>query len=268
MYLPNVKVRNLSINSNLDILDTLFIGKTRHDFSRLASTNDYAIELLSKTKPAEGTVITADYQWAGRGQIGSVWQAAAGSNLLMSIILYPSFLPARASFLLNQVFSLAVSDAVGLLVGSLPAVKWPNDIYINGKKAGGLLVQNSLQGSRIQWSVVGIGLNVNQQNFDPSLSAATSLALALGHSFDRELLLAGLCQALERRYLQLRAGEKDIILRDYLNRLYRFGEDYWYELPSGERLWGRIVGVDAFGKLRLLHAQGESSFGLKEIIFL
>ena len=268
MYLPNVKVRNLSINSNLDILDTLFTGRTRHDFPRLASTNDYAIELLSKTKPAEGTVITADYQWAGRGQIGSSWLAAAGSNLLMSVIFYPSFLPARESFLLNQIFSLAVSDAVGLLAGSQPAVKWPNDIYIEGKKAGGLLVQNSLQGSRIQWSVVGIGLNVNQQDFDESLPMATSLALTFGRSFDRETLLAGLCKTLERRYLQLRAGEQRIILHDYLNRLYRFGEDGWYGLPSGERLWGRIVGVDNFGKLRLLHAQGESSYGLKEIVFL
>jgi hypothetical protein len=62
--------------------------------------------------------------------------------------------------------------------------------------------------------------------------------------------------------------DRDIILRDYLNRLYRFGEDCWYGLPSGERLWARIVGIDAFGKLRLLHAQGESSFGLKEIVFL
>ena len=186
----------------------------------------------------------------------------------MSVIYYPSFLPARESFLLNQVFSLAVSDAVGLLAASQPAVKWPNDIYVDGRKAGGLLVQNSLQGSRIQWSVVGIGLNVNQQEFDASLPMATSLARAFGRSFDRELLLAGLCQMLEKRYLQLRAGEQRIILQDYLSRLYRFGEDCWYELPSGERLWGRIVGVDAFGKLRVLHAQGESSFGLKEIVFL
>lgn len=194
--------------------------------------------------------------------------AEARQNLLMSVILYPSFLQARLQFRLNMALALAVAEAADALTGLRVQVKWPNDIYIDDKKVGGLLLQNSLSGPVLQWTVAGLGLNVNQTIFDPSLPKAHSLALATGRAYAVDDALAAVCQAMERRYLQLRAGEARLIERDYLSRLYRLGEDALYRRPGGEAFSGRIVGIDEQGKLRLLHAGGEEAFGLKEIQFV
>jgi BirA family biotin operon repressor/biotin-[acetyl-CoA-carboxylase] ligase len=252
----------------LSLINTLFLGNVVVDFPEIGSTNDYATEWLSKTRPAEGTVVTAGYQWAGRGQIGSTWAAEARQNLLMSVILYPSFLQARLQFRLNMALALATAEAADALTGLRTQVKWPNDIYLHNRKVAGLLLQNSLSGALLQWTVAGLGLNVNQRVFDAALPRAYSLALATGRNYELDDVLAAVCQAMERRYLQLRAGEAMLIERDYLSRLYRLGEDALYRRPEGPVFSGRIVGIDQQGKLRLLHAGGEESFGLKEVQFV
>lgn len=250
------------------INNTLFVGNVVLDFPEMASTNDYAVEMLTKTKPSEGTVITAGYQWAGRGQIGSTWVAPARQNLLMSVILYPNFLAAHHQFRLNQAMSVAVADAVRNLGAPDVSVKWPNDIYLGNQKTAGLLIQNSLSGSWIQWSVVGIGLNVNQEEFDPNLPNATSMAKACAQTFVLEEVRAELCRCIEHRYLQLRSGEGAILQRDYLSNLYRFGQDACYRRPDGSVFYGRITGTDEQGKLCISHDKGEEKFGLKEIQFI
>ncbi len=173
--------------------NTLFIGKVYLRFDELSSTNDHAAELLApehpshtKSKPAEGTVIRADSQSAGRGQFGSRWESAAGKNLTFSVILYPEWLEIEAQFYLSMAVALAVHNAVcEVYRGPLPVqIKWPNDLYLGDQKMGGILIQNSLSGARIQSSIIGIGLNVNQLHFDPDLPNPVSLASASGHAFD------------------------------------------------------------------------------------
>ena len=129
-------------------------------FEVLSSTNTYATELLAKTTPSEGTVISAGFQEAGRGQIGSSWTASAGKNLLLSVIPYPRWLAARQQFTLSQAVALAVADTISSATGKMAEVKWPNDVYLEGKKLAGILIQNSLSGTYLQNAVVGIGLNV------------------------------------------------------------------------------------------------------------
>jgi BirA family biotin operon repressor/biotin-[acetyl-CoA-carboxylase] ligase len=250
-----------------NLTNTLFIGKVLLHFEELDSTNTYALNLLSKNKPSEGTVITAHNQSNGRGQIGRNWQSEPRKNLTISLILYPKFLPARQQFLLNQAIALGISDYLQHHFKDVQ-IKWPNDIYIGDRKICGILIQNILSGSSIQASVVGIGLNVNQTSFASDLPNPTSMAKVLKKIFNLDVQLAKLCECLEIRYLQLRSDNIALIQRDYLERLYRFQETALYKYPDGKLFSGQIVGVTDTGKLRIHHQRGEEQFEFREVIFV
>lgn len=246
--------------------NTLFIGKVTHYFNELASTNAYATDLLSKSKPSEGTAIVAGYQTAGRGQIGRSWHASPGCNVLASVILYPRWLDARTQFGLSQAAALAVADTVRPYA---PAqVKWPNDVYVGDAKVAGILIQNSLSGSRIQWSVVGIGLNVNEADFPPDLPKAASLLQISGHPVPLDAIREELFRHLEQRYLQLKA-HPERLAADYLANLYRHGAWHNYlRTDTGQWFVGKITGIDAAGRLGLLSEDGiHHHFDLKEVVF-
>ena len=244
------------------------MGKVVHRFGTLSSTNQYATELLAKSEPAEGTVILADAQTAGRGQFGSSWESQAGENLLFSLILYPRFLPPRDQFLLAQLTALAIADVVAALVPARVQVKWPNDIYIGDRKVAGILIQNQLGPGQIQHCIVGVGLNTNQTQFPPHLPNPTSLALATGANLDREALLDELLAGLEQRYLMLKNGRTDNLRADYRERLYGRGYPMTFRLPEGRSFDGRIIGVDPYGKLKVEGSEGRINlFRPKEISY-
>ncbi len=247
--------------------NTLFIGKVLLQLNKLDSTNSHALYLLSKNKPSEGTVITAWSQEQGRGQIGRSWKSEAGKNLTFSIIFYPLFLTARQQFTLNQAIALGVYDYVSQYVDNVK-VKWPNDIYVNDKKICGILIQNVLSGVKIQSSVVGIGLNINQSDFDEDIPNPTSLILEKLTSFDLSKELESLCGKIEIRYLQLRAGNYTRLQNDYLQNLYRFQQEALYQYPEGAVFNGKIVGLSETGKLIIHHNKGEELFDVRELNFI
>ena len=250
------------------IENTLFIGKVIQHFETIESTNAYAINLVSKSNPSEGTVISAYSQTHGRGQIGSKWQSEPGMNLTLSVILFPSFLQATQQFLLNQAIALGVYDFLSQLLPTDLTLKWPNDIYYKKRKLGGILLQSGLKGQQLLWCVAGIGINVNQTSFDKELPNPTSLQL-IGHkNVEIVTLLPQLCQHLEFRYLQLRNGQHDKIKADYLQCCYRYMEEHLFERPSGEIFAGKITGVNPIGKLLITHQNGEEAFGMKEVRFV
>ena len=255
--------------------NTLFTGKVYHRFDELPSTNDYAAELIAKSTPPEGTVVRADSQSAGRGQFGSRWESAAGKNLTFSIIFYPNWLEISARFHLSMAVALALMDTVHRLPSTVRRppppvkIKWPNDLYLGDRKAGGILIQNALSGQFLQSSVVGIGLNVNQPEFDPSIPNPTSLALAFGHNFDLEVLSDTLLECLEQRYLQLKAGHRAELKAAYEAHLYRSGVPARYARADGSEFTGTIRGVGADGCLRVENESGrEEVFDLKDIRFI
>ncbi len=248
--------------------NTLFIGKVALRFGTLSSTNQYATDLLAKTEPAEGTVIMADDQTRGRGQIGSSWDSRKGLNLLLSFILYPRFLTPSRQFRLSQAVALAVADTVARYLERAVKVKWPNDIYTGDRKLAGILIQNILGSGNIRASVTGIGLNVNQREFPAELPNPTSLALETARDHDRDDLFRHLCLDLERRYLQLRAGKGDVLDSDYLDKMYGYGLWGDFSLPDGSKFRGRIAGVEPDGHLRVERKGGwEEHFRPKEIIY-
>ena len=256
--------------------NTLFIGKVYHRFGELPSTNDYAAELVAKSTPPEGTVVRADSQTAGRGQFGSRWESAAGQNLTFSIVLYPNWLEIGAQFYLSMAVALSLHDTVhprSLGAGCLPSteikIKWPNDLYIGDRKAGGILIQNALSGQFLQSSIIGIGLNVNQLEFDASLPNPTSPALAFGRDLDLEAVFDRLLDCLEHRYLQLKSGRRAEIKAGYEEHLYRWGSPSRFARAGGAEFTGVIQGVGTDGRLRVENEAGqEEVFDLKEVRFL
>lgn len=246
-------------------MNTLFIGKNFVELETVASTNTFALELLG-SGPAEGTVVLARHQTAGRGQQGSMWLAQPGLNLTFSVVLYPDFLAVKELFLLNKMIACALQAAVAdLLPGALVQIKWPNDLLVNGSKVAGILIETSLESQRIRSAVVGIGVNVNQTEFDPLVHGkATSLALVTGLEWDARAVLWKVLERLEGGYLMVRAGRKAEIERDYLRHLYAYQEDSLVEV-DGKQTVAHIVGVDGDGRLAVQQGGKLYFYAVKEI---
>jgi BirA family biotin operon repressor/biotin-[acetyl-CoA-carboxylase] ligase len=246
---------------------TLFTGQQLIWLPACPSTNSEAQQLLRENRASEGCTVITDDQFAGRGQRGNQWLAAPGENLTLSIVWLPTFLDASQQFLLSQAVALGVHDWAETLLqpSDKLRVKWPNDLYFGTQKFGGILIENSLSGAKIQSSIVGIGLNVNQRHF--AVPTATSLGVLTGRYFQREPLAARLLECLEKRYLQLRAGQVGQLRRDYLAALYRYQEVHEYEV-AGRRVRGQIVGVEPDGRLAVEIDGQVQRFGLQEIKYV
>lgn len=252
---------------------TLFIGKRFIYLDEINSTNDYATKMLLREKTLEGTAIFTDSQTNGRGQQQNSWQSEPKKNIAISFILYPNFLPAEKQFYLNQAISLAVFDSIKKIIDGVK-IKWPNDILIKGRKTAGILIENSLSGKKINSSIIGIGINVNQISFPDEIKNATSLKIEnqkKNHQKDDDFHLLNmvhiLCQETENRYLQLREGKYDLLKRDYLNALYCYQELHQFQTSEGI-FNGQILGVGDEGKM-IVGVNGKlKSFAFKEITFL
>ena len=244
------------------MLNTIVIGKVLLRFDELSSTNDYAAEIIAKSRPNEGTVVWADRQTAGRGQFGSSWESAPEENLTLSVILYPTFLAPQHAFRLSQCTALAVLDTVRhYLPGAASAIKWPNDIYIGDLKTAGILIQNSLGGGQISHSIVGIGLNVNQSLFHSAAPNPTSLKLQQGAALPREAVAATLFEALAQRYTQLQYAFGSLA-KDYHNALYRLDRPGRYMDAQGNIFTATLRRVLDDGRLALEMDNGFAYFDL------
>jgi len=260
---------NLNYTLQNNIFLALFVGQSLVKLHEVDSTNDYLKNLLSNSKPLiEGTVIMAEYQTAGRGQKGNVWKSEKGANLTFSILLRPSFLNVNQQFQLNKAVSLGISDVLIEILGKEAKIKWPNDVYFNNQKLGGILIENTIKGNFLKESIVGIGLNVNQKEFDVNDDRATSLSKILHQDYDLDKLLSQICGAIESRYLQLKANKNQLLDKDYLRRLFRLDESHQFEIAH-QNFEGVIKGVTPSGRLSMQLSNGEQmDLDLKEVKFI
>lgn len=252
-----------------NIFSGLFVGQNFVRIKEVDSTNNFLKELASNSKPLiEGTVIMAETQYAGRGQQQNGWHAEPGKNLTFSILLKPSFLPVTQQFDLVRAISLGVFDALQPLLGDNLKIKWPNDIYYSDRKLGGMLIENMIQGGQIKNAIVGIGLNVNQQDFPDSLPNATSVKQILQQDYDLNTLLSDICRHVEAYYLNLKAGKILFVRETYLTRLYRLNEQREFKSKDGQ-FAGTIKNVRDNGILVVENNNHEElEFSLKEIEFV
>ena len=247
--------------------NTLFVGKVYHQLDETPSTNAFAAELLASSNALEGTLVMAAVQSQGRGYSGNAWVSEKGKNLLMSVILKPTFLQARQQFYLNELVTLGFFDALKPKLGNNLKIKWPNDIYYKDEKLAGILIENSLNGNFIQHSIIGIGLNVNQTKFSESVENAVSLKMITKSEWNLISLLENICEKIEARYLQLKNNQLHSLQQDYMKALYRLEEEHWYK-KDGKKFKAKIVGLNPEGKLMLATDKGWDAYGFKEVEFV
>jgi len=247
-------------------LHTLFIGHPVKILEQVDSTNSYALNLIREAPPAEGYLVWAKEQLAGRGQRGAKWNSEPLANLTFSVILRPQFLPINEQFQLTKAIALGIAGFVSHLLEDSADVKikWPNDIYVKNCKIAGILIENVLEQATLKYSVVGIGLNLNQTVFDPSIPNPTSLKLLTGKEFNTEDCLLQLCSFIEKRYLDLRKADYPQIDEAYHNLLYRRGAESHFKW-NGETIAAEIEGVNKAGRLLLKKKLVNNSYDTMEV---
>lgn len=247
---------------------TIFVGKNHIHCTELSSTNDKAIELLQDNIP-EGTVITSLHQNKGRGQSGNVWHSETGKNVLFSVVLYPKFLQVQEQFYLTMAMALAVQKTTEYFISDKSVqIKWANDILVQGKKISGMLIENQISGNKWQSSVIGIGINVNQNVFDSSIEhKTTSCIIETDKKTELFKWYEILCQYIEQYYLKLKNNELEPIKTDYTQNLAGYQEIRNY-IVNQKILQGIVLGVNKQGKLAVQHDDSINYYAIKEIEWL
>ena len=233
----------------------------------VASTNVYLKELARKQLLDEGTVIVTRNQTEGKGQRGNAWESEAGKNITCSILLYPSFLSIHRYFLLSEAIALGVKETLDFYTRGI-SLKWPNDVYHDERKIAGILIENELMGNKYHSSVVGIGVNVNQERFLSNAPNPISLKQITGLYHDKEVLLNELVQKILYRYEQLKAGNTESLIGMYHEGLYHKTGFHRYEDNEGI-FFARIDRVSDDGFLHLVTDRNEErNYAFKNVRFL
>lgn len=256
--LQNNTFSRLYLRQNLIVLD------------EVTSTNDYLKVLLSNIKPLpEATAIMANHQSQGKGQRGSSFLDSPGETLMISFVLYPIDLSLSQSFNLNMLVCLGIQQWASEWLPDIQ-IKWPNDIYVNNRKLGGILIENRLSGNRIRSSIIGIGINIKQQTFPADLQdKATSFCIEKPTIQPQSLQQYGLSLLYAILTLYGTIGLQDTarLMNAYNNGLFRKGVSAQYEV-QGTTYSGIIQGVNRDGKLNVFINGQERLFDLKEIRFV
>ena len=240
------------------------------ELDETTSTNDFLSHFRPVGPERRLTLVTAEHQTAGRGAGHNRWESEPGKNLLFSLMVHPRHIRPDRIFLLSEVLSLAICEAVGLPL----SVKWPNDIYWGNRKLCGMLVENEMRGQLVERSIMGVGINVNQTEFafDRSrldglrrMAEPVSLAQIMGHPLERRFLLEGVVEHFLRYYAWTEQGRQDELHQMYLSRLYRKDEVHGFVDAEGP-FRGTITDVEPGGRLVIIDEAGQSRrYGFKEV---
>ena len=242
------------------------LKKTFIELEKTVSTNVFLMEKPEKDRI--GTVVYAHEQTAGKGMGTNSWESAPGMNLTFSMGVDMSFMEAADQFLLSQAVPLGLLDVLDTILPVKALVKWPNDLIVEGRKLAGILIDSTIHGQMMGVSIVGIGVNVNQIQFQDWPTHPVSLKMILGREVELEPLLYRMVEAVAQRVEKLRTPEGVALLKkDYLERLYRYHEWADYEV-NGQKVRRYITGIDSFGRLETLdESSKEFVYDIKEIRF-
>jgi BirA family transcriptional regulator, biotin operon repressor / biotin---[acetyl-CoA-carboxylase] ligase len=232
--------------------------------STIDSTNNYAQSIVNTTSQHHNTIIQALHQSAGRGQRNNSWHSQADINLMMSIIIEHQQSQLQSQFILNMAICLGIADAIDTVVASKKcSVKWSNDIYINDKKIAGVLIENNIRGSNWTTSIIGIGININQLQFDNNQANATSIFAETGVVTSVDLFRNKLIESIN---VQLNIAKKNPvdILKNYNAILYKTNEWQLFSTQNNTKKFC-IQSVNEMGQLIVNNGQADVAFSYGEI---
>lgn len=235
----------------------------------IGSTNTFLKEMV-KEKPVDNyTVIWADSQFQGRGQMGTVWSSEPGKNLTFSVFVKWKDFKLTGAAYLNYCIAVAIYNRLKSYKVPNLSVKWPNDILAGNAKIGGILIENSVSKERIQHTIIGFGLNVNQLKFSDDLGKVSSLQLLLAKEINREDLLTALVTDIKKQMTLCVPGNFQNIKKNYLSVLYKYRVPAMFSTVEGVQFMGKIVDVSESGSLQIeLEDRTVQAFGLKEVKFV
>lgn len=239
------------------------------ELNEVESTNNYAMGWVQGThlpkgheKVTNGTAILAYHQTAGKGQRGKSWQSPRGESLSLSIVLKPDHLTIHQSFSLLCAVAVGVAGVLQTYTGEEIKIKWPNDLYWQNRKLGGILIENIVKGNQFQWVVTGIGVNVLQKKFPDYLENPVSLKQITGKDTDIKTLALQIQEAVVKNTEQLQQHPSSFF-KAYNEIL--FGKDDMVRLKQGVRVFETLIkGVNEFGEL-MTGADGQTTFQFGEV---
>ena len=256
------------------------LGSPFIELQSVDSTNNYARNLIHEGLAQHGTAIFAHEQVAGKGQRGKIWTSDKGSNVMLSLIVKPQLLLLTQQFQLNVCVTVAVHELFMKYAGGNTKIKWPNDLYWQDRKAGGILIESGV-GSREsgvrsresgdsnstvahwKWSIIGIGININQTAFPSNLSNPVSLKQITGKNFNTVTLAKEICDTLNRKLDELMKYGFNNIYARYLSQLYKINSTV--KLKKSNRVFEAVIkGVNMAGQL-VVHHSIEEAFNFGEI---
>jgi len=245
----------------------MIIGSKLIFVNNLPSTNTYVAKLIKDGELSEGTIVHTNYQSSGRGQMGNSWESEDGKNLLISVVLFPSMINPDNHFIISMSVSLGICDFLRRYT-PVCSIKWPNDIYIRNDKIAGILIENTIMGDRIESTIVGIGLNINQRKFYSDAPNPVSLSMVTGKHFDLSTCLNQLSSDLDKRYKQLISEDSISIKQEYISQLFRINE--WHDYRDLNNTYsGRIISVTDNGRLQIENRAGIiAEYSFREVDFI
>ena len=244
---------------------TQFIGKNVIYLPQCHSTNTEMQTFLKKNILEEGTVVMADFQIKGRGQLNGRWISQKGKNILMSVLLNPTFLSLHQQYYLTIIQGLAITDALGHFISNDVKIKWPNDIYVGANKIAGILIEASVSKKSIDHAIIGVGINIHQQEF--GTIKATSVLLETGLYQNRDHVMELILLYMEKWFQKLKNKQYGEIILRYHALLFWRNEKHTFRV-QGESMEGKIKGINDRGQLIVDIRDKERIFNHKELIFI
>lgn len=231
------------------------------------STNDYLKGLCADRHVENFTIAVCENQTAGKGQMGSVWEVQPGKNLTFSILIKDLLLEINEIFNLNAAVAVSIVEALEAFSIHGLSIKWPNDILAGNKKIGGILIENSIRNDGEIFSVIGIGINVNQTDFN-GMPRASSLALVTGREYDKDALLMAVAEKLKRNISRILNKDTKSVWDIYHQKLFKKDAPMPFE-KNGQRFMGIIKGVTQSGNLEVrLEDDTVAQYSIKEVQLL
>jgi BirA family biotin operon repressor/biotin-[acetyl-CoA-carboxylase] ligase len=242
------------------LLKTETIGKVIHYFDETGSTNT-VLSRLAENGASEGTAVIADKQTSGKGRLGRKWFSPPGMNLYISVLFRPS-IPAWESPLLTFLASVALVETIKKAGVKNTSIQWPNDVLIDGKKAAGVLTEMEPRGDRVDYVVVGIGVNINmtraeiKREMGETARFATSLKESLDEDVDRAKFTADFLLELESWYQTFNRRGKTFIIREWTARWGGYNKRVKVSTEDGKLIEGTATGINGEGHLLLKKDDG------------